>query len=274
MIDNIYSIDCLTGMKVLPDCYIDLTITSPPYDNLRTYDEKGDFNFKKFKLIANELYRITKYGGIVVWVIGDATVKGSETCSSFKQILYFKDIGFRLHDTMIYEKGGMTYPSINRYYQTFEYMFVLSKGKPKTTNLIKDRKNKWAGHKAHWGEPKYRNKNGELVTNESVVDDIIPEFSIRNNIWRYPIGKGNSSRDDIAFKHPAIFPEKLVEDHILSWSNEGDLIFDPMCGSGTTCKMALKNNRHYLGFDINEKYVENIAKPRLEEFKKCLKESQ
>ena len=256
--NKIYQGDCLELMKQIEDTSVDLVVTSPPYDNLRDY--KGYvFNFEA---IAKELYRVTKEGGVVVWVVGDATINGSETGTSFKQALYFKKIGFNLHDTMIYEKTGFPFPMSNRYYQSFEYMFVFSKGKPKTTNLIKDRKNTYAGQKVA-REHGLRMANGNVIENSANKidkDREIKEYGVRFNIWR--IIKSSSKGDKIALKHPASFPEQLAKDHIKSWTNEGDLVLDPMCGSGTTCKMALLNNRDFIGIDISEDYC-RIAKERL-----------
>ena len=257
-LNKIYCTECTEGMKryILNES-IDLTITSPPYDNIRLY--KGyEFNFKN---IAKELYRVTKLGGVIVWVVGDQTINGSETGTSFEQALYFKKIGFNLHDTMIYEKNGSSYPaSINskRYTSIFEYMFIFSKGIPKTTNLIMDKKNKWGGT-FNWGKNTARQKTGDLKIQEKKQ---IKDYGIRNNIWKYNTGYGYSTKDKIAFEHPASFPEKLVEDHILSWSNENDIVFDPMCGSGTTCKMAKLNNRNYIGMDISKEYCE-LSEKRL-----------
>ena len=252
--------DCIEEMKKLPENSVDLVITSPPYDNLRDYHGY----FFNFETIAKELYRVTKQGGVVVWVVGDAVVKGSETGSSFKQALFFKECGFNLHDTMIYEKNGSSFPARrngNRYTQIFEYMFVFSKGKPKSASLICDKKNKWEGYTS-FGKSKIRDKNGVLREREMKP---VPAFSPRNNIWIYATGKNYSTKDKIAFQHPAIFPEKLAEDHIRSWSNEGDIVLDPMCGSGTTCKMALLNNRKFIGMEISEEYV-NIAEARIKSF--------
>ena len=254
-------------MQTLPDECVDITITSPPYDDLRTYEDKMDFDFDKFMKIAEELYRITKEGGVVVWVVGDAVVNGSETGTSFKQALYFKEVGFRLHDTMIYQKNNFSNPSNIRYHQIFEYMFVFSKGKPKTFNPIKDKKNKYAGQTS-WGKNTVRQRDGTLVERPR---KIIAEYGMRNNIWKYNVGKGFTTKDDIAYLHPAVFPEKLVEDHIKSWTNPGDLVFDPMAGSGTTLKMAILNGRDYLGFEINESYVNDIIKPRLKKVIKSVK---
>ena len=253
-INKIYNENCLDTMAKMPNDFIDLTVTSPPYDNLRTYN---GYSFD-FESIAKELYRVTKQGGVVIWVVGDSTIKGSETGTSFKQALFFKEIGFNLHDTMIYEKNTSSFPSRkdgNRYTQIFEYMFVLSKGKPKTSNLICDKENKWAGH-TNWGKNTKRGRDNDLKETSKIKP--VPKFSPRNNIWKYTVGGGFASSDKIASKHPAIFPEKLVNDHILSWSNEGDLVYDPFMGSGTTAKMAILNNRNYIGSEISEEYCKII----------------
>lgn len=254
-LNNIHLMDCVQGMKMLPNGVIDLTVTSPPYDDLRNY--KG-YSFS-FEDVVKELYRVTKDGGIVVWVVGDKTYKGSESGTSFKQALFFKEVGFNLHDTMIYEKDSISFPEKNRYYQIFEYMFIFSKGKPNTVNLLRDRKNKWFnGKKAIKG--RYRTTNGERITHNK--QNLLQEYGVRFNIWRIPNGHQKSTMDKIAFEHPAIFPEKLVNDHILSWSNEGDIVFDPFMGSGTTAKMARLNKRKWIGFEVAEEYVD-IAYKRL-----------
>ena len=247
--NKIYNIDCLEGMKQLPDDCIDLTVTSPPYDNLRTY--KG-YSFD-FEPIARELYRITKEGGVVVWIVGDATIKGNETGTSFRQALYFKEIGFNLWDTMIYQKTPRAGCGNNRgYWQNFEYMFVFSKGQPKSINLICDRPNKTTIGK-HKGTK--RLSNGEII---DVIRGGYGEFGRRTNVWTYSTGKGHSTKDEVAFKHPAIFPETLAEDHILSWSNKDDLVFDPFMGSGTTAKAAHNLGRFFLGFEVSEEYCKII----------------
>lgn len=240
-------------MAEFPDNSIDLVITSPPYDNLRDY-EGFDFSFKD---IALGLFRVIKIGGVLIWVVGDATIKGSETGTSFKQALYFKKIGFNLHDTMIYMKSSFAHPSINRYHQVFEYMFVLSKGPPKTFNPLIDRLNTYS----RGGGGNYRQKNG-IMTIGKKGGVLLNKFGMRFNIWKYKVGGGHSAKSKIAYQHPAIFPEQLVVDHIKSWSNEGNLILDPMCGSGTTCIAAKNLNRNYIGIDISEKYCK-IAKERL-----------
>lgn len=257
MINKIIKGDCISLMQQLPDNYIDLTVTSPPYDDLRNY--KG-YSFD-FEGTALEIYRITKDGGIVVWVVGDKTSKGSETGTSFKQALFFKEIGFNLHDTMIYEKQNPTPMKANRYQQSFEYMFVFSKGKPKTFNPLTTKKKYMENRKVkHYN----KDKNGEQMSREYKATS---DMKVINNIWSYTVGLNNSTKDKIAFKHPAVFPEKLAEDHILSWSNEGDLVFDPFAGSATTLKMAMLNKRKFIGFEVSDEYVE-IAQERLTQYAK------
>lgn len=256
-INEIYCMDNVKGMSQLPDNFVDLTVTSPPYDKLRNYN---GYSFD-FESVAKQLYRITKDGGVVVWVVGDSVVDGSETGNSFRQALFFMECGFSLHDTMIYEKNGTSFPARrdgNRYSQIFEYMFVFSKGKPKTHKLICDKPNKWEGWTS-FGKCKIRTKDGLLIDREKKPT---PKFSPRNNIWRYNTGKGYTTKDKIAFEHPAIFPEQLVNDHIISWSNINNLVFDPFMGSGTTAKIAKLLGRNYLGFEISREYVD-IANRRL-----------
>lgn len=249
--DKIYHGDCKEVMATFPDDCIDLTVTSPPYDNLRSYN---GYTFD-FEGIAKQLYRVTKKGGVVVWVIGDETINGSETGTSFKHALYFMSLGFNLHDTMIWNKGSCRYPEINRYYPTFEYMFVLSKGKPFKYNLIEDRKNIYYGSKVA-RKSQMRKRNGDIVENSAFRKDKnrrIKKIGVRYNIWNIPVS--SSGGDKIALKHPASFSQSLANDHIISWSNKGDLILDPMCGSGTVPKMAIENDRKYIGIEISEKYL-------------------
>jgi len=247
--------DCLVEMDKMDDEIIDLTVTSPPYDNLRTYNGNiSQWNEDKWKLIIKQLYRITNNGGVVVWVVGDATIKGSETGTSFKQALWAMDCGFRLHDTMIYLKTGFNNPSANRYHQVFEYMFVFVKGKLKTFNPIKDRENKYKKR----GGKSIRQRNGETV--KGFGGQFLSQFGQRYNVWllnHYGIAEK---------KHPATFPEKLANDHIISWSNEDDTVFDPFLGSGTTGKMAVLNNRKFIGIELDKQYFE-IAKERISKAK-------
>jgi site-specific DNA-methyltransferase (adenine-specific) len=258
-INKIINEDSEKALKKLPGNCVDLTVTSPPYDDIRDY--KG-YNFSDSALdsIISELFRVTKLGGVVVWVVGDATINGSESGTSFRQALKFMEAGFKLHDTMIYEKNTSSFPAKrtgNRYTQIFEYMFVFCKDKIKTSNLICDKPNKWAGH-TNWGKNTNRLKNGELQETSDIKP--VPDFSPRNNIWKYNIGKGFNSSDKESHEHPAIFPEQLAEDHIITWSNEDDVVLDPFSGSGTTCKMAKKNKRKYIGIDISEDYCKLAEK--------------
>lgn len=246
-LNTIYNENCLDTMKRMPDNFIDLTVTSPPYDNLRTY--KG-FVFP-FEDIAKELFRVTKLGGVVVWVVGDATIKGSETGTSFKQALFFMECGFRLHDTMIYHK--LTPPlTHNRYEQHFEYMFVFSKGNPKSFNPILESKIHKTDRITTFG----REKDGSFDVGRRSEST----KKIKSNVWK--VFAGGGANDKIAHEHPAVFPEKLANDHIISWSNEGDLVYDCFGGSGTTAKMAHLQKRKWVLSEISHEYCE-IAQKRI-----------
>ncbi len=256
-IDSIYCGNCVDVMDEWDDNIIDMTLTSPPYDNLRDY--KG-YKFD-FEGIANQLFRITKQGGVVVWVINDQFINGGKSGSSFKQALYFIDMGFLLHEEIIYQKNGFSHPSSNRYHQVWEHMFIFSKGKPKTFNGIKDRKNKYAGQTS-WGKNTFRQKDGTLIERQRKT---ISEYGLRYNIWKYNTGGcGQSSTSKIAKKHPATFPDRLAEDHVISWSNLGDLVLDPMCGSSTVGVACKKLGRCYIGIDISPEYIQ-LSKQRLAE---------
>jgi site-specific DNA-methyltransferase (adenine-specific) len=261
-----YNESCLDTMGRMSDNFIKLTVTSPPYDDLRTYNKKIGSNKEEyngysfpFEDIAKELYRVTQNGGVVVWVVSDATHNGSETGTSFRQALYFKEIGFNLHDTMIYRKLNPPPNSGIRYQQMFEYMFIFSKGKPTTTNIsLRDRSNKCNDKRTYRKKKFSRNKDGEFNENDYFVKEKVPDF----NVWDFYVGGGNSTNDKVAFEHPAIFPEELVRRHLESWSNEGDLVYDPFMGSGTTSKMCRLINRNYIGSELSSEYCE-IEKKRL-----------
>lgn len=239
--------------KILDES-IDLTVTSPPYDDLRTYN---GFDWD-IDAVIEQLWRVTKPGGIVVWVVGDKTHKGSETGTSFRTALKFMDSGWRLHDTMIYEKSTSPFPQSNRYTQKFEYMFVFSKGVPTTTNIAKESAESNLGRLGK-KDGSYRMPDGRILPGNYKSRKRIKN---KGNIWYYAVGNNCSTKDKIAFQHPAIFPEKLAEDHILSWSNEGDTVLDIFGGSGTTAKMAILNKRNTVYIDISEEYT-NLAKKRL-----------
>lgn len=253
-LNKIYNENCLATMSRMPDNFIDLTVTSPPYDNLRNYNGY-EYDFES---IAKELFRVTKQGGVIVWVVGDATINGSETGTSFKQALYFKEIGFNLHDTMIYLKDGFAFPEANRYQPIFEFMFVISKSKPKTFNPIK-RKNIYG---AITELERERQKDGSIAAKKMRY-----QLSDGNlgNVWLYGTGYMKTAIDKIAYKHPAIFPEDMARDHIYSWSNESDLVYDPFMGSGTTAKMAYLLERNWIGSEISAEYVK-IAEKRIQPY--------
>ena len=254
MRNQIFNEDCLQTMSRMSDRSIDLVVTSPPYDNLRSYGNNVDQTWGEsvWKPIISDLCRVIKDGGVIVWVVGDATVNGSETGSSFKQALYFKECGLNLYDTMIWTKSGRI-PTQDRYYNVFEYMFVFSKGAPSSLNFIVDHKNVSAGQRqrkdAVINKGKNRKKDGEYFTRK--------EYSRRGNVWYIPIGSTKGTG-----KHPATFPESLARDHIISWSNKGDLVYDPFLGSGTTAKTAMSLKRDYVGSELNGDYFK-IAQQRI-----------
>jgi DNA modification methylase len=250
--NKIYNENCLDTMAKMPDNFIDLTVTSPPYDGMRTYNGYS-FLFEK---IAKELYRVTKEGGVVVWVVADETKAFCESLSSFKQAIFFvESCRFNLLDTMIYHKSkyAPAYPTLRRYANTFEYMFVFSKGKPKTFNpiqqdkVLKNYKNK---------RSYFRQKDGSQILK---IIDCDRETKDAENLWTICPTKSKG-----AGNHPAVFPEQLVINHIISWSNEGELVYDPFMGSGTTAKMALLNNRKFVGSEISKEYFK-IAEKRINE---------
>lgn len=250
---ELYCGDNCDVLGAMPRECVDLVVTSPPYDNLRTY---GGHSWD-FDGVAQQLWRVIKPGGVVVWVVADATVNGSETGTSFRQALRFMEIGFRLHDTMIYEKDTIPFPESNRYEQAAQFMFVFASGCPSTFNPIRE---STKGYKAS-ASSSTRQADGtvEKLKYASGLDT-----RKRFNIWRYGTGYMKSTKDAVAFNHPATFPEALARDHILSWSNEGDVVLDPFNGSGTTTKMARELGRRGIGVEINDEYC-GIAVARLQQ---------
>lgn len=246
--NKIYCENCLETMAKMPDDFIDLIVTSPPYDGLRIYN---GYSFP-FEDIAKELFRVTKQDGIIVWVVADQTKNGSESGTSFKQALFFQQIGFNIHDTMIYRKKRIVPLTHNRYEQGFEYMFVFSKGKPKTFNPIMI-DCIYAGTET-WGKPSFHKTNSSGLV--SVDKKKIKDKKQKDNVWEFLNAKDN------VYKHPAPFPEQLVNDHIVSWSNIGDIVYDPFMGSGTTAKMCILNKRKFIGSEISNEYCK-IAEKRI-----------
>ncbi|MDA7990794.1 MAG: site-specific DNA-methyltransferase [Gammaproteobacteria bacterium] len=238
--------------ETMPPESVDLTVTSPPYDNLRDY--RG-YAFR-FEAVAEGLFRVTKKGGVVVWVVGDKVIKGGRTLTSFRQGLSFQEAGFQMHDVMIYQKKNTPFMRSNAYTNCYEFMFVLSKGAPTTFNPLKE-KTARNGY-----EMLVHNKKADGVNKKTLGE--LKKEKTKTNIWQYAVGLGGTTSDKIAFTHPAVFPEKLALDQIRSWSNPGDLVFDPMCGSGTTCKMAMLSGRNWIGVDISEEYAE-LARRRMQE---------
>jgi DNA modification methylase len=275
-INKIYNMDNVAGIKLLPDNCIDLTVTSPPYSDLRDY-KKYSWDFEN---LAKELYRVTKIGGVLVWVVGDKTSKGTEELTPFRQAIYFQDIiGFNTWDTMIYQKEFCPFPANVRYNQQFEFMFVFSKGKAKIFNPLKEEKSekevkKILNKNLNVGSKTYRDKDGKTKRADS-DDRMLKRLQkssssttkTKGNVWKINAGYMVGSKDKIAFEHPATYPEQLAEDHILSWSNEGDLVLDPFMGSGTTAKMAMLNNRNFIGFEISKEYHE-ISMARILQYQK------
>lgn len=254
-LDQIICGDNCEVMRKMPSESIDLVVTSPPYDDLRTY---GGHSWD-FYGVAWNLKRLLKPGGVIVWVVGDATVDGGETCSSMKQAIYFQSLGLRIHDTMIYHRTG-PYPDKKRYWASFEYMVVASKGCPRAVNLIRDKRNATGGTKAT--RPKLNRQRDGTTPEYKGRERVRHDYGVRENVWRINAGGGLSTKDAVAFEHPAIFPEALARDHILSWSNPGDVVLDPFSGSGTTAKMARETGRRFIGIEVNPEYVE-ISRKRL-----------
>lgn len=261
-LNNIYLGSNIDFLKKMDGGVVDLVVTSPPYDNLRKYNGYS-FDFDKdFKPVADELYRVLKDGGVVCWVVGDAVIKGGRSMNSFRQALYFGECGFKLYEHLIYQKTGSAPPHKNRYSNNFEHMFVFSKGKPNTVNIIEDKPNKWAGTSS-FGTSSLRGKDDELIKKGKRV---VKEMGRRNTIWKVINSYGFSTKDKEAHKHPAIFPESLARDLIISYSNEEDVVLDIYSGSGTTCKMALLEGRNYLGCEISKEYYD-LSLDRLDKYK-------
>lgn len=249
----LYNEDCLKTLNRFEDESIDLVVTSPPYDDLREYNNSSSWSWESFTAIADALLQKLKKGGVIVWIVNDAYINGFRSLTSFRQALYFQEIGLGMHDAMIWEKDTFNFPFPNRYHQCYEYMFILSKGKPKTFNPIKDKKTNSRDRKLST----YREKDGSIKRVNRILK--VEDYGKRFNIWTCPGVKSNKER----FGHPAPFPLELVRDHILSWSNENDLVYDPFSGSGTTCYAAQYLNRNWVGSEIDSTYFE-IAVNRIQ----------
>lgn len=246
-LNKTYYENALVTMERMGGPIVDLTVTSPPYDDLRTcYAALG---FSDFEKIADGLYRVTKNGGVLVWVVADQVKGYSETGTSFRQALHFMKIGFLLHDTMIYKKLNFSHPERSRYHSTFEYMFVFSKGKPKNFNPIKDRRNITSGQVGSVGKNTYGRKDGTRGERDKKV---VSEFGMRHNVWE---GKTRGQEEmGKPLPHEAMMPKWIARDQIISWSNPGELIYDPFGGSGTTGQEAEKLGRNWIMSELKEEY--------------------
>jgi len=250
-VNKIYQGDCRVIMKLISDKSIDMVLTSPPYDNLRSYNGSIEWGEYVWKPVIETLYRICKDGGVVVWVVGDSTIKGSETGTSFKQALYAKEVGFNIHDTMIYAKNNPIPLTHNRYEQQFEYMFIFSKGKPKTFNPIKVLCKTAGSKNNHKSEKHYENSHSMRKRNKDVI---VNKYKYLYNIWFMTTGTGSR------VEHNAPFPEQLAYNHIISWSNKKDIVLDPFAGSGTTGAICKKLERDFILIEKEPKYMEVIEK--------------
>lgn len=250
-LDKIYNIDCVKGMSEMPDGSVDMVLTSPPYDNLRRYDG-SEWSFEKFCEVARQITRILKDGGVCVWVVGDATINHSETGTSFRQALYFKDsCGLNLYDTMIFAKANPIPQNQRRYEQCFEYMFVISKGTPKTFNGIKESCQQF-GRPQEWGRS---NNVGEHTAKHLRTSDVrtTKATKLHGNIFTYGVG-GNDTG------HPAVFPYKLAAEQVATWTDANDVVCDPFCGSGTTSVACIGLGRRFIGFEICTEYYQQADK--------------
>ena len=257
---NDWRIECGDGAVLLREYagQANLILTSPPYDNLRTYGGHG-FDFDR---MADASVLALAEGGVLVWVVADATVDGSETGTSFRQALGFMERGLKLHDTMIYESTRQGALSYNRCFQVWDYMFVFSAGEPTQFNPILDKENLTAGRVFWEHHGSGRGADGALHRRRQ-NGHVVPSHGKRTNIWRYAVGYAKNAPDFCdSHQHPAIFPYALASDHIRTWTNEGDLVIDPMAGSGTTIRAAVDLGRRAIGFDIHEPYVE-LARRRM-----------
>ena len=261
-INKVHLMSNIDGMNFMDKESVDLVVTSPPYDNLREYNESSFWNWDTFTQVADRLIRVLKPGGIICWNVADAIVPlhgkkkengTSRTGTSFKQCLYFMENGLNLHDHIIYEKPAARFGASakgNRYSDVYEYVFVLTKGRPAHVQVIADKPNKGFG--TYFTKDGGRGKDGQRNRDEAKTKIAVKEFGVRHNIWR--INNAAPPDDKRAYDHPALMPQLLASDLIQSYSFEDDLVLDPFMGSGTTARMAYKQNRNYIGFEVDPTY--------------------
>ena len=263
--NKVHHMSCIDGMKEMDAESVNLVVTSPPYDQLRAYNDSSSWTFEVFTQVADQIIRVLKPGGVICWNVADAVMevhKGqgtSKSGTSFRQCLYFQDNGLNFHDNLIYAKHGPRFASNDkstRYSNVYEYVFVMSKGTPEHCHLLKDRPNKTAGLTGTRGGGGGRNaKTGEIIKNDKSKKRTTPELGIRFNIWTISNVFGTTGQSDRrAYEHPALMPNGLAGDCIRSYSNEGDLVLDPFMGSGTTARQAYSLDRNYIGFEIDDTY--------------------
>ena len=256
----IYTDKAENALPNIPDGFIDLVVTSPPYDNVRSYGQKVKRLDWDFEFIARELSRVLKPGGVICWNVNDMVENGSETLTSAKQKIFFREqCGLLIHDTMIYAKTNFSNPEKTRYHQLFEYVFILSKGKPATFNPIMDKRNAAAGM--------IGNKGTNTVTKTDGTKEVRPKkvnrlMGMRGNVWA---GLTRGQEDVcVTLEHPAMMPRWLARDLIFSFSNPGETVLDPFCGSGTTVIEAMKLGRKYCGIEMNQEYVDECIIPAIQ----------
>lgn len=256
-INTILHGDSAEVMQSFPDKCIPLTVTSPPYAKMRLYGGH-DYTWETFKSVATQLVRITMEGGVICWVVRNQIVKERENLQAEKEKLFFADdLGLWPHQTIIGAPKGVPLPQSRRYASNFDYVYVFSKGHPRIVNIIRDRRN------SRFGDLKSNRLIRESNGSERLAcggEYAIAKWGFRSNLWSYSTGGNHTATDRISAKHPARMGEPLAEDLIISFSKPGDLVFDPFAGAGTSLKMALLNQRQWLGVEIFDEYVELIEK--------------
>lgn len=249
----------LTGdaCEILPtirESSVDLTVFSPPYDGLRDYKGKPSFDMA---VLGREILRVTKEGGVCCMVIQDATKNGAKSLTSFRTACLFADLGWRLFECCIYSRAGV--PGAwwtKRFRVDHEYIFIFTRGDglprrfDKTSLMVES---KYAGITA--GGTK-RTTKGDFV---AIKKTVISPLKCRGTIWHY--AASNTERNKTKSEHPATYPDSLARDIISCFSKEGDLVLDPMMGSGTTGIASVNMGRRFLGIEISVQYME-IAKRR------------
>ncbi len=253
--NRIINADCIKATARLPANSIDLVMFSPPYDGIRDYKKGWIFDFPA---LGKNLYRLVKDGGVCAVVINDGTQDFAKSLTSFRLVLNWCDTaGWRLFETCIYQRDGNPGAWWKRRFRVdHEYIFLFLKGKkPKTFDkepLMVPSKH--AG-RIYSGTDRLTSGKFKKIDHKPVK-----RMKCRGTVWKYPTSNTEGNRTKL--QHPATYPDPLAQDIIQCFSEPGDTVLDPMCGSGTTCVMAMKMKRQYMGIDINEEYCQ-IARKRL-----------